>query len=100
MTSSLFIYMGSAALTLGRLAFVLGDLEAARSHYDAALAFHRKTGLAAARLFTEYEYGLLLQHGTARERQQGRLLLESAAQLASAGGVLHLHGRPLASVVH
>jgi hypothetical protein len=68
-TSSLFIYMGSAALAFGRLAFIRKELVAARRHDQVALEFNRTIGSAAAVLFTQHEYGLVLQRGGAKERR-------------------------------
>jgi hypothetical protein len=88
------VYLGSAAHWLGLLAELLGDRDAATSHFEAALERNARLGARPALAGTSLAYGRMLVRGgvaapsTAAAR--GHSLLRDAALLADALGMAAL----------
>lgn len=63
--------MGSV---LGRLAMVLGDLEAARAHLEYAIEFNRKLGAPLTVLINRYFHAAVLDRGSPKDRSEARAI--------------------------
>jgi hypothetical protein len=73
---------GSVHRLLGRTAGVAGLRDAARAHFDAAVARHEAVGAPPLVARTRCDYGELLMQGTGAERERGRELLRQAGATA------------------
>ncbi len=82
---------GSVAFALGRLSAVLGRLDDAEAHFEAALAANRRIRAAVWLGHTQCELAnILLTRGEGREKGRANELIASARQTADALGLVRL----------
>ena len=82
---------GSVYYALGRLAALIGRLDEAAEHFEAAIAANRKIGAVTWVAHTEFEYGaLLLQRAREGDRPRALELLRLAGRTAQALEIVRL----------
>lgn len=81
---------GPVAQTLGRIAALLGEREAAISHFEMALADSERYGLHPQLARTRLHFAKLLSEGDSAERMRARTLIEQCHTAATRMGMAPL----------
>jgi DNA-binding winged helix-turn-helix (wHTH) protein/tetratricopeptide (TPR) repeat protein len=85
--STIGLYRGAVASSMGRLAMVLRRWREAREHFEAGIDLERRLGARLALLFTEGWYARLLASGDEGDRKLSRELAERVKRRAVKLGI-------------